>query len=986
MTSGRTIAQHTAHLWQRRLPYSTYRLQFSAAFTFHEALALVPYLRDLGISDVYASPILRARPGSTHGYDVCDPSQLNPELGTMEDFYAFSRELQRNNMGLIVDIVPNHMGIDGNCNVWWKDVLENGSISRYASYFDIDWEPVKPALANKVLLPILEDQYGNVLESGRFSLSLDEGAFHLHYGDHLLPLAPRTYRQILDLVLEIVSPRVESDESLLELQSILTALNYLPSRFDEGSEKQTEHQREKEVIKRRLASLFNSSPAMQSALDEALAIFGGTPGEPASYDRLDSLIDAQPYRLAFWRVAAEEINYRRFFDINTMAAIRVELPEVFQATHDLILRLLAEGHITGLRIDHPDGLWNPARYFHQLQASAVAYCAGDAMLIEEAEHWLREENPNTPPVYVVAEKILTEFEPLPLDWMIMGTTGYDFAALVNGLFVDGNNETEFTDIYSQFVGSATDFRRLEYAMKQRIMRESLASEMIALAHQLERVSQRSRRYRDFTLNVLLNGMREIIAHLTIYRTYIDGENPVSDRDVIFIAKAVRDARRSQAGISPTVFDFIRDTLLLTNLDTFREEDRQAVIDFVMHFQQMTGPVMAKSVEDTAFYIYNRLVSLNEVGGNPTVFGISPDTFHEQNERRRRDWQHSMLTLSTHDTKRSEDVRARLNVLSEIPDEWSAALARWRAINETKKQLVEDDPVPSSNDEYLLYQTLLGAWSLGDWESEPPEGLAEFRERIRNYMAKATKEAKVQTSWTNPDEDYDRAMSEFVGFVLDDRAFLAAFLPLQRRVAFFGHLNSLSQTLLKLTCPGVPDTYRGTELWDFSLVDPDNRRPVDYARCQAALQELKRCLEAPGCDRAAVAEELLTNAADGRVKMFVVHTTLNFRREHGAMFSQGEYIPLYAAGDKAEHLIAFARRMGGDEIIVLAPRLYVRLTNGEERPPLGEDVWGSTRLTLSQGRYHDLFTGQNYEVQEQLQIAGVLNRFPVALLVRSNSNA
>lgn len=967
---------------QRHIPCATYRLQFSAAFTFRDALALVPYLHDLGISDVYASPILRAVPGSPHGYDVCDHSQLNPELGTMEDFKAFSTALHERGMGLIVDIVPNHMGIGGNCNPWWTDVLENGTMSPYASYFDIDWSPVKPELENRVLLPILEDQYGVVLDAGKLILAYENGSFVVRYADHVLPIAPRTYRAILEYALHTLTSILdEGDEALLEYQSILTALNYLPPRLEDDPDRRAERQREKEVIKRRLAALYDSNDSIRAAIEEAVRTFNGTPDDPASFDRLDALLDAQPYRLAYWRVAAEEINFRRFFDINTMAAIRVELPEVFHAVHDLTLRLMAEGHIDGLRIDHPDGLWNPARYFRQLQASALAYRLGDPSLADQIERYLAEENTSDHPVYVVAEKILTENEPLPRDWAVMGTTGYDFAAQVNGLFVDASNEAAFSEIYGDFTVNRRRFSELEHQMKLKIMRESLAGEINALAHDLERLSQRNRRYRDFTLNGLRTALREVIASLPIYRTYVDGEHPISERDAIFIAKAVRDARRRNPGVSKTVFDFIRDTLLLANLESFREEDRPRVIDFVMHFQQMTGPVMAKSVEDTSFYVYNRLVSLNEVGGNPSQFGISLDSFHEQNMARQRDWQHSMLTLSTHDTKRSEDVRARLNVLSEMPEEWRSALARWSERNANKKQIIEDEPAPSTNDEYLLYQTLLGAWSFRDDEPEQSEW-SEFRERIKGYMAKATREAKVHTSWTNPDEDYDRALSEFVDLVLDDRAFIDDFLPLQRRVAFFGRLNSLSQTMLKLTCPGVPDTYRGTELWDFSLVDPDNRRPVDYDHCRTLLAELKQAVETRDCDRAAFAEELLAHAEDGRIKLYITYLLLNFRRDHEKLFQDGAYTPLNAEGERAPHVCAFERRLNDQAVIIVTPRLFVGLTDGVERVPVGQDIWGDTSLSIMPGNYRNLLTDEFHRVEgNKINLAAVFGRVPLAVLIR-----
>ncbi len=990
-TTAALETRMTALVQRKRIPGATCRMQFSKAFTFADALALVPYLDALGITDLYASPLLRAVAGSTHGYDICDPTQLNPELGAVEDFERLSAALRERGMGLILDIVPNHMGIADNCNRWWQDVLENGQASRYAGYFDIDWQPVKPELAGKVLLPILEDQYGNVLDSGKLKLVYEDDSFHLMYDPHRLPVSPRTYGAILDTVVQRLMESADAEDTdLRELQSIVTGFGYLPPRGDLDPARREERDREKEVLRRRLAALQQSSKPVRAALDETLSALNGVPGEPRSFDTLDTLITAQPYRLAFWRVAGEEINYRRFFDINTMAAIHTERAAVFDDTHRLVFDLLASGQVTALRIDHPDGLWNPARYFRQLQTRfsvrQIEAESGEALAEGAVADWLeRHEGAN--PLYVVVEKILTEHEPLPLDWVVDGTTGYDFMAQVNGIFVDQAREADLTAVYGDFTGIDFRFSDLEYTTKQMIMRESLASELNALAHALERISEGNRHTRDFTLHGLLHAIREVIACLPIYRTYITSPGSVSRRDQTFIETAVQEAERRNPRIPRSIFVFLRDTLLLRNLDEFGDGERERMLRFVRKFQQVTGPVMAKSVEDTSFYVYNRLSSLNEVGGNPGVFGLSVEEFHEQNAKRWLLWRHAMLATSTHDTKRSEDVRARLNVLSEISDEWRAALATWSGLNADKRTMLDGAPAPDANDEYLLYQTLLGAWSSGGDEAKSGDDWNAFRERIGAYMAKATREAKVHTSWTNPNDAYDQAVQAFVGKLLDrdvENAFLEAFEPFQKRIAFYGWLNALSQTLLKLTSPGVPDTYRGAEVWDFSLVDPDNRRPVDYDRLRSMLDNLKSRAAQPDADRGALADELASSIEDGRIKLYVLMIALNYRRDHRAVFDEGDYVPLYAEGERAAHVCAFARSLDGHAIVTVVPRLIVGLTDGVERLPCGAAVWGDTRLMLPEalaGRtLRNLLTGETLTMEgDGIALANVFQHIPAALL-------
>lgn len=623
-------------LSRRRIPRATYRLQFTPAFTFDKALELIPYWEELGISDCYASPIFQSCFDESHGYDVCDHNQINQAIGGQEGFEAFSGSLQDRGIGLIMDLVPNHMGISRN-NIWWMDVLENGPSPIYSRFFDLEWHPVKLELENKVLLPILEDQYGQVLESGKFQLVYAEGAFFLHYYEAKLPVAPRSYSLILGYFIDTLTQTLgKENEHLQELQSILTALNYLPLRTEVNPEKLAERNREKEVIKRRIAALYQKSPDIRQAIDRTVQDFNGTVGGPRSFDRLDALINDQAYRLAFWRVASDEINYRRFFDINNLAAIRMELPEVFQQAHRLIFRLLGEGKVTGLRIDHPDGLRNPAHYFRQLQISYIEQLIqthltahdlqGDSALPKGMENmvedWLtdllkqKETSPSPWPLYVVAEKILSAGESLPEDWAVSGTTGYDFLNAVNGLFVDSRNHKAFDRIYSHFMGSQMHFSHLVNSTKKMIMLVSLASEINALSHKLERISEKNRRYRDFTLNSLTFAMREIIACLPVYRTYVSDPEVVLPRDQAYIENAVAEAKRRNPRTAEAIFDFIGHTLLLRNIQDFSEEDQGKLIDFVMTYQQITGPVMAKGLEDTAFYVYNRLVSLNEVDGHP----------------------------------------------------------------------------------------------------------------------------------------------------------------------------------------------------------------------------------------------------------------------------------------------------------------------------------------------------------------------------------
>jgi len=996
----------------RRIPLSTYRIQLDRSCTFADVRDLVPYLAALGVTDCYLSPFLQPCSEASHGYDVADHNRFNEALGSEAEFAAMAEALQRHGMGLIVDVVPNHMGISGNRNAWWMDVLENGPASPYAHFFDIDWDPVKPELKNKVLLPILGDQYGRVLESQELALEFHEGAFHVRCHDILLPVAPRTCTNVLaDRAGELEERLDKEHPHLLELQSILTALEHLPPQTETDPARLIERSREKQIIKRRLAELAKESPELNAFIQENVRRINGVKGDPASFDRLDELLSAQAYRLAFWQVAGDEINYRRFFDINELAAIRMEEPQVFEEAHRLVFKLIRAGWVSGLRIDHPDGLYAPGQYFRSLQRRCFLEVACRlARLAETApeEKQAREESvlaefdwrvtgePDSPiarPFYIVAEKIRVPDEPLPERWPIHGTMGYGFLNTLNGIFVDPMGERAMEETYSRFIGARLNFAELVYECKKLIIETTMSGEINVLGHRLARISEKHRISRDFTDRSLTSALREIIACFPVYRTYIGEEHLlVSERDRRYVSQAVARAKRKNPTISGSVFDFIRDLLLLRFVDTASPDRADEQFDFVMRFQQLTSPITAKGLEDTALYRYNRLISLNEVGGAPDRFGIPIAEFHERNVVRQAVWPWSLSATSTHDTKRGEDARARINVLSEVPREWRSRLQRWHRLNREKKSVVDGQPAPDRNEEYFLYQTLIGAWP---FEPVTEEEYARFVERIQAYMFKALREAKVNASWVNPRPDYDEAVQRFIAAILDRtrrNRFLEDFLPFQRKVAEWGTYNSLSQTLLKLAAPGVPDFYQGSELWNLSLVDPDNRRPVDFARRRGILDELTARVAAAGPPLSALAQELTESRADGRIKLYLIHQILTYRKEHPKLFLDGEYLPLEPSGARRDHLCAIARRAGNDMVIAVAPRFLARLNI--EGPPLGKELWGHTWLRLPKERpgrrYRNLLTEENVEVVERdgspaLFLDAVFTSFPVALLEQEGAS-
>ena len=943
-----------------RIPLSTYRLQFNREFTFSQAAGIVPYLAALGISHCYASPYLRARPGSTHGYDIIDHHHLNPEIGTPEEYERFVTALHEHGMGQILDVVPNHMGVMGSDNAWWLDVLENGEASAYSDFFDIEWEPLKDELQGKVLLPVLADQYGIVLDRGELKLGFDreKGEFSIFYREHRFPVNPLEYPRILNLATEKLQQQLSPEnEDLLELQSLVSAFGHLPGRSDSAPEKRAERARDKEIHKKRLAALCARSPQITELLESTVAAMNGVSGDSGSFDGLHELIKNQAYRLAHWRVAADDINYRRFFDVNDLAAVRQENPAAFNQTHEFVLDLLRQGKIDGLRIDHPDGLYNPLQYFRRLQLGTNG---SEVNSVDSKLH------------YVVAEKILTGSESLPANWPIHGTTGYDFSNLVNELFVDAAAERSLSETYAGFAGERPGFAQQMYECKKLVIDRSLNSELNVLANHLSRIALADRHTCDFTVKSLRDALMEVVACFPVYRTYVTEEG-VSQNDEKYICEAVACAKSKISSADASVYDFIREVLLTRQAIGHPQFYASSVVHFAMHFQQYTSAVMAKGVEDTSFYRYHRLVSLNDVGGDPLHFGIEPSTFHAEIEKRARNWPESMLATSTHDSKRSEDVRARINALTEMPGLWRENVNRWRDVNQNFRA---GEHLPTHNDEYLLYQTLVGAWPLnGAHLSE------EFVGRIENYMLKAVREAKENTSWAYPNQEYENALSDFTKRVLGNRDFLDLFSAFHRKPAFFGMLNSLSQTVLKLTVPGVPDLYQGNELWEFNLVDPDNRRPVDYAGRQRVLAQLNSAECMP--------QQVTAAMHDGRIKMFVIRQALSLRRLEPELFLYGEYLPLRVSGRHSEHAIAFARTFKGRAVVVVVPRLCSKLTAGELRPPTGAEVWQETALEMPGsfvGSWCNVFTRKRVALKSagNLKLASALESFPVAVLHNERS--
>jgi len=913
-------------------PRATYRLQFHKGFTFDHAVEIVPYLARLGISHVYASPIQAAAPGSTHGYDIVDHATINPELGGEEGFRRLSDALTAHGLKLLLDIVPNHMGVGGQANGWWLSVLEWGRLSPVAHAFDIDWE--RPGAQGKLIVPVLGSLYGETLEKGELQLKFDaeEGSFSVWHWEHRLPICPTTYPLILDQALAAFDDRENAGE-LLALTEDLHAMSERSSQEDPSILPD-----EGEHLKRRLAHIAATQTASRKAIDRALALVNGTQGRPESFNALHRLLDAQAYRLAYWRVASSDINYRRFFDINNLAGMRVEIPEIFRRTHDLIIRLVNENRVHGLRIDHIDGLADPEGYARALQ---------------------REVGPG---FYVVVEKILEPGETLR-PWPVAGTTGYDTLNLIDGVLVREDAGETFERIYREASGLRDEYDDLLKQAKTDITQVNFASELEALVSDIKAVADAGRHTRDFTAHALRRALVDIMAAFPVYRSYL-GEDRPAPADVELIQSAVDAAKRSSTLPDRSVHDFVAGTLL----GEAKAADPADLRRFRRRFQQLTGPVMAKSLEDTLFYRYGRLIALNEVGGDPGHFGLTLPAFHEGNRDRAQHWPHAMIATATHDTKRGEDARARLIALSEMPRDWEEALKLWRDITSPHLTDVDGIAAPDANDQVILLQSLLGAWPLELIEADDAGTLRSFHERMKGYVTKSLREAKRRTSWINPDERYEEAALAFLQAVLDPRnRVLERLRPLARRLSVLGMLNGLSRTVLKMTLPGVPDIYQGTEFWDFALVDPDNRRPVDYTA------------RAKGLDEEAPAETLLTRWQDGRIKQRVLGRLLQDRAEAPALYGFGDYTPLPVEGERAAHLIAFQRRHGTDRLVVIVPRFWNDLA-APGRLHVTPDLWRGTGAALPEGRWKNVITGATLEAgSERTPLGELLSPVPFAVV-------
>ncbi|MDZ4819261.1 MAG: malto-oligosyltrehalose synthase [Planctomycetota bacterium] len=876
-------------------PRATYRVQLHAGFQFSHAAAIADYLGKLGISHFYASPCLQAAPGSLHGYDVLDHHRANDELGGDEAFFVFSHALARNGLGLLLDIVPNHMSISHRGNRWWWDVLENGQASQYAGFFDVDWKSPEAKNQNTVLMAILGDHYGRVLEAEDIRLERDGGSFILRYFDHVLPVAPRS----MDGMLHDAAERAESDD----LAFIADCLNQLPLATDTDRSSVQRRHRNKQVLRAQLERLCAENAEIAAAIEEVICDTNASP------DELDVLLERQNYRLAYWRTARDELDYRRFFDVNFLVGLRAEDERVFQDTHAHVLGWVQKGLVNGLRVDHPDGLRDPEGYFERLRAAA-------------------------PEAWILAEKIILPGERLPQSWPVQGTTGYDFIFRAAGVLVDPAGETPLTEFYADFTGESTDFKVIVHEKKMLVMKSMFSADLNRLTELFASACERHRRYRDYTRRELLLVLRETIACLPVYRTYARNQNQISDFDIGILEAAIEAAKASRSDVDADLFDFLRDILQLKIRGTTEAE-------LVMQFQQQTGPVMAKGVEDTTFYNFNRLVALNEVGGDPGHWSMPAEQFHAECQYAKENHPYAQLATTTHDTKRSEDVRARLYVLSEIPSAWAAAVREWSSLNESFRT----DLMPDRNTEYMLYQNLVGAWPI-----ELP--------RFQAYMQKATREAKANTAWTDPNPKFEEALEQFCAGIFEHAPFLASLEKFIASIQQAGRTNSLAQLLLKITTPGVPDFYQGNELWDFSLVDPDNRRPVDYDRRRKLFAELSKLS----------VEQVMARADEGLPKMWVIWRAMQARQQRPAALSgTADYRELPVQGSKKEHAIAFIR---GDDAITMIPRWTARL----------QSQWEGTSVELPEGTWQNQFTLEEYQGGE-LSLEKLLARFPVALLLR-----
>jgi (1->4)-alpha-D-glucan 1-alpha-D-glucosylmutase len=925
-----------------RIPIATYRIQFNSQFGFKDAQKIASYLSNLGISDLYASPIFKARAGSTHGYDVVDPNQFNPELGTAEMFEELVNELRSHNMGWVQDIVPNHMAYDSQ-NQYLMNVMEYGPDSDYVDYFDICWNSPYANSQERLLAPLLGNFYGVCLVNGEIQLKYQQDGLSVNYYGLSLPLRLESYVKFLTQDLGKLNRTLgRNHPDFIKLLGILYLLKNLTPEV-------SGRQRQDQVlfVKQLLWESYNNNQDIKTFVDENIKVFNGEAGKQESFHLLDGLLNEQFYRLAFWKVGAEEINYRRFFTVNELISVKVEEIRVFNNTHAFIRQLVESGQVTGLRVDHIDGLYHPTQYLDRLREKM-----GD--------------------VYITVEKILDLDENLSTSWPVQGTSGYDFLNYVNGVFCHQSNHQKFIHLYQNLTGRSTSYEQLVQQNKRLILERNLAGDVDNLAYLLRKLSDRYLYGNDFTINGLKRAIAEVLTLFPVYRTYVN-EAGINEVDRTYTQSVIATARENAPALIHEL-NFIEKLLLLEFEPSLTQTEKDQWLYFVMRLQQYTGPLMAKGVEDTTLYVYNCLAALNEVGGNPSRFGVSLAEFHEFNYHRQTKWAYAMSATATHDTKRGEDVRARLNVLSELPEAWAAQVKLWQDINRQYKGDRDGLSMPDANDEYLFYQTLIGALPFQAQERQ------EFIQRMKDYMIKAIREAKVHTAWLRPDDEYENSCIGFVDQVLQpaNSLFWKKFAPFQQQIATYGIYNSLSQVVLKMCAPGIPDFYQGTELWDFSLVDPDNRRPVDFELRRTYLHDVQQGINS---DVLTLIADLLKNKTDGKIKLFLTTQMLKTRATQADLFLQGDYLPLKVEGKYKVHVIAFAKRYEQQMAIAIVPRFLSSLIQPEELP-LGESVWQDTQINLPQAagiNWQNAITHQALQTDGQLRVGQALQHFPVALL-------
>ena len=947
----------------RHIPLSCYRLQFNRNFTFRDASNILNYLSQLGITDIYASPLLQSRKGSGHGYDVTDPTRIDSDLGSEQQFDVFQTDLQKHGLGLLLDIVPNHMAASDE-NPWWMDLLENGPASVYSAYFDVDWHPPSRILDNKILLPVLASVYAEALKNRELQLIFDRGNFFVKHRDGLFPLAPRSYPMILTHRQHVLEAALRPDSAnFQEYLGIIAALSAVPARESVPIDAAGERRLQVAAIKERLLKLYENQPEFRTFIDENLKIFNGKRGVASSFRYLDRLLSEQAYVLSYWQNVNAEINYRRFFSISDLVGVRVEDPMVFDATHSVVFHLIERGAVNGLRIDHIDGLRDPLAYLRRVQEKLQS----------------APDKTNASHLYVIVEKILSGQEELPTEWPVQGTTGYEYLNAVNRLFVHPEGGRAAEQTYLAFLKNKVNYQDLLYQKKRLVMSTLLVVEMRYLSRQLGILAEHDRFARDIPRADLAQALIEVTASFPVYRTYIRDMNVPSDAKR-YIEAALAAARLRKPNMNSSSFDFVRSVLLMEDGRIHFAEQREARLAFVMRWQQFTGPIVAKGLEDTTLYVYCPLISLNEVGGDPRPSAPSPFEFNSFIDDRRRRWPYGLNSTSTHDTKRGEDVRARINVLSELPGEWRRRLNSWARWNAKKRKVVDRQTAPDRNEEIFLYETLLGAWPLAAAD------MPAFRKRMKEYVIKATREAMVHTRWTRPNVEHERALTDFVATIIQPgkrNVFLADFLKFQQKIAYFGMLNGLAQLLLKLTTPGVPDLYQGCELWDLRLVDPDNRRPVDFDRRMKLLEALeKRVNGSPSV----LCKELVQNWQDGRAKLHLAWKVLNLRRQYRELFLDGSFLPLQVSGKRAKNVIAFARRKGTKWTLTIVPRWLARAHAPMKWERMAE-FWGGTKIMLpanSPSEWEnvlssDVFVGASGPKSCSLRAEQVLENFPVACM-------